>query len=71
MAINEKPRIIIWFVTNDGRYINAAMNILAQQHNGVEILGVTATQKISVNNLPFIPLNEISMNGGGGTTYSF
>ena len=65
MAIKEKPRIIIWFVSNDGRYINAAMNILARQHNGVEVIGATAIQKISVNNLPFIPLNEISMNRGG------
>ena len=64
MEIGGKPRIIIWFVSNDGRFINGAMNILAMQHNGVEVVGATATQKISVNNLPFIPLNEISMNGG-------
>ena len=61
----NKPRIIIWFVSNDGRFIGAALNILAQQHNGIEIVGVTATQKISINNFPFLPLNEISLNGGG------
>ena len=67
MEINSKPRIIVWFVSNDGTFINASLNILAQQHNGIEILGVTATQKISVNNFKFIPLNEISLNGGGMT----
>ena len=61
----NKPRIIIWFVSNDNRFIGAALNILAQQHNGIEILGVTATQNISVNNFKFIPLNEISLNRGG------
>ncbi|MBR5913256.1 MAG: hypothetical protein IKZ58_02670 [Selenomonadaceae bacterium] len=68
MEINSKPRIIIWFVSNDGRYIGNALNILAQQHNGIEILGTTATQQINVNNLPFIPLNEINLNGGGMTS---
>ena len=63
--MNSKPRIIIWLVSNDGRFINSALNILAQQHNGLEILGVTATQKISINNFPFLPLNEISLNRGG------
>ena len=65
MAIKEKPRIIIWFVSDDGRFIGNAVNILAQQHNGIEILGVTSAQKFSVNNLPFIPLNEIFLNRGG------
>ena len=69
MEINKKPRIIIWFVSDDGRYIGGALNILERQHNGVEILGATATQKINVNNLPFIPLNEISLNGGGSMTF--
>ncbi len=61
----ENPRIIIWFVSTDGRFIGNAVNILTRQFSGVDIIGVTAGQKISVNNLPFIPLNEISMNGGG------
>ena len=65
MEINSKPRIIVWFVSNDGTFINASLNILAQQHNGIEIVGVTATQKISVNNWEFLPLNEISLNRGG------
>ena len=65
MDISGKPRIVIWFVSNDGRFIGNAVNILTRQFNGVDIIGITATQKISVNNLPFMPLNEISLNGGG------
>ena len=68
MEINSKPRIIVWFVSNDGTFINASLNILAQQHNGIEIVGVTATQKISVNDWEFLPLNEISLNREGGMT---
>ena len=65
----NKPRIIIWFVSNDGRFIGGAINILTRQFNGVDIIGVTAAQQISIKDgagkvLPFIPLNEISMNGG-------
>ncbi|MBQ7476107.1 MAG: DUF1919 domain-containing protein [Selenomonadaceae bacterium] len=70
MAINGKPRVVIWFVSNDGRFIGNAVNILERQFNGIETVGVTAGQKISVTDatgkvLPFIPLNEISLNGGG------
>ena len=69
MAINSKPRIVIWFVSNDGRFIGNAVNILMRQFNGVDVIGVTAAQKISVNNLPFIPLQELAQNGGGTTFY--
>ena len=65
MEINGKPRIIIWFVSNDGRFIDGALNILTRQFNGVEIIGVTATEKIFIDDVPFIPLNEISMKVGG------
>ena len=65
MEISGKPRIVIWFVSNDGRFIGNAVNILMRQFNGVDIIGVTAAQKISVNNLPFIPLQELAQNGGG------
>ena len=68
MEISGKPRIIIWYVSDDERYIDNAISILVQQLNGLEIIGMTAIEKISVNNLPFIPLNEISMNMGGGMT---
>ena len=69
MKINGKPRVIIWFVSDDGRFLMPALEILSRQFNGLSVLGVTATQKISAN-LPFIPLDEISLNGGGTTSYS-
>ena len=61
----NKPRIILWFVAEDGRFISAALDILERQHNGVEIVGVTAIEEIFVDDWPFIPLNEISLNRGG------
>ena len=66
--MGSKPRIIIWFVSNDERFIGGALNILERQFNGIEIVGVTATQKISIEDIPFIPFNEISVNGGGVVT---
>ena len=68
LEIGGKPRIIIWYVSDDERYIDNAISILVQQLNGLEIIGMTAIEKISVNNLPFIPLNEISLNEGGMTS---
>ena len=65
----NKPRIIIWFVSNDDRFIIGAVDILTRQFNGVEIIGITAIEKIFSDKLPFIPLNEISMNGGGMTSF--
>ena len=69
MEISGKPRIVIWFVSTNGRYIGDAVNILEQQHNGV-IIGITATQKISIINesgpiFPYISLQELTQNGGG------
>ena len=71
MEINGKPRIIIWFVSNDGRFIGGAVNILTRQFNGVDVIGVTAAQRISIKDgagkiLPFIPLNELVQTGTGG-----
>ena len=76
MEINGKPRIIIWFVSNDGRFIGGAVNILTRQFNGVEIIGVTADQQISIKDgagkiLPFIPLNELVQTGTGGGMTSY
>lgn len=65
LEISGKSRVVIWFMSNDWRYLNGAINILDYQFNGVDIIGVTATQNISVNDLKFIPLNEISLNRGG------
>ena len=63
MQLNGKPRIVIWFVSNDGRFIDDALNILMRQFNGVDIVGVTSAEKIFIDDVPFIPLNEIGGNG--------
>ena len=59
-------KIFLWIVSNDARFLNAAINILGHQHNGVEILGVTAPAEINFvsggRRIPFVPLN-ISAGG--------
>ena len=70
MAINGKPRIVVWVVSNDNRFIGGALNILERQFNGVELVGVTANVKIVATDnhgraVSFIPLQELSGNGGG------
>lgn len=70
MAINGKPRIVVWIVSNDNRFIGGALNILERQFNGIELVGVTANVHISMKDpagraVPFIPLQELSGNGGG------
>ena len=67
--INGKPRIVIWMVSNDGRFIGNAVNILERQFNGVDIVGVTANVPINLEDntgriIPFVPLNELNLNGG-------
>ena len=47
MGTYQKLRMIVWLVSNDRRYIGNALKILNRQHNGVEILGVTAIKKLS------------------------
>ncbi len=74
MEINGKPRIVVWFVSNDTRFISHAINILGNQFNGIDIVGVTANNKIEINDnqgraVPFIPLQELANNGGGGTMF--
>ena len=62
-------KILVWIVSNDGRFFNGAMNILERQHNGLDIVGVTANVPIQLNKdgkkIPFIPLNEVNIRGGG------
>ena len=62
-------KILIWFVSKDSRFFKNAINILEKQHNGLEVVGVTASEPIQLNTgekiVPFIPLNEISRLGGG------
>ena len=60
-------KVLIWIVSNDGRFFNAAMNILERQHNGVEVVAVTAGAPIHLvkdgKKVDFIPLDKVS--GGG------
>ena len=60
-------KVLFWIVSNDSRFFNGAMNILERQHNGLEIVGVTASVPIQLNKngkiVNFIPLNEV--DGGG------
>lgn len=70
MEINGKPRIVIWFVSPDQRFIGNAVNILEGQFNGIDIVGVTANVQVSAKDnhgraVPFIPIQELSTNGGG------
>ena len=41
-------KVLIWVVSNDRRFFNGAMNILERQHNGVELVGVTASVPINL-----------------------
>ena len=60
-------KIFMWVVSNDGRFLNAAINILGRQHNGVEIAGVTANEKILLDvdgiKVSYVPLDRLT--GGG------
>ncbi len=64
--MSDKPRILIWFVSNDGRFIDGALNTLERQFNGVDIIGVTAAEKFFIDDLHFIPINELGGRWGGG-----
>ena len=54
-------KVLTWIVSDDGRFFQGAMNILERQHNGVELVGVTAGAPIQLAKdgkiVPFIPLN--------------
>ena len=65
-------KILLWVVSQDGRFFNGAMKILERQHNGLEVVGVTAGVPIhlakDVKKVDFIPLDKV--DGGGITTFS-
>ena len=68
-------KVLIWVVSEDTRFFNGAINILERQHNGVELVGLTAIQKVKLHkdgknvlNVPFIPLERLT--GGGYTIFS-
>ena len=56
-------KILLWVVSNDGRFFNGAINILERQHNGVDLVGITANVPIQLakngEKVNFIPLNEV------------
>ena len=61
-------KILLWVVSQDGRFLNGALKILERQHNGVEVVGVTAGVPIQLvkdgKKVDFIPLDKV--DGGGG-----
>ncbi len=60
-------KALIWVVSNDGRFFNGAINILERQHNGLELVGVTANAPIQLakdgKKVTFLPLDKV--DGGG------
>lgn len=61
-------KVLLWVVSNDGRFFQGAMNILERQHNGLELVGVTAGAPIQLAKdgkiVSFVSLSEV--DGGGG-----
>ena len=57
-------KILLWVVSNDGRFFNGALNILARQYNGIMLVGATAGAPIQLvtgdKKIPFIPLAEVA-----------
>lgn len=60
-------KALIWIVSNDDRFFSRAINILGQQHNGLELVGVTAGMAIQLDcdgeDVPFVPLDEVAVGG--------
>lgn len=61
-------KVLIWRVSNDTGFQDKAIKILEQQHDGVEIVGVTAEAETTLayegKNVAFIPLTEVYRGGG-------
>lgn len=66
-------KILLWVVSNDGRFFQGALNILERQHNGIELVGLTAHVPINIafngKNIPFVPLDKLDAVGGCMTFY--
>lgn len=60
-------KTLLLFASVDNRFYQGAMDTLKRQHNGVELVGVTAGVPIQFTEdgkrIPFIPLNEVSVGG--------
>lgn len=56
-------KILLWIVSDDTGLFNDTIRILERQHNGFELVGLTAEVPIHIANggksIPFVPLNEI------------
>ncbi len=52
-------KVLIWVVSEDTSFFNDAINILEQQHSGVELVGLTSVREIGLvkdgKNVPFLP----------------
>lgn len=62
-------KVLVWqFSINKKPIIESALKILDQQHDGIELVGITAETETPLvyegKNVTFIPLSEA--NGGGG-----
>ena len=61
-------KIMLWVVSKDNGFLDGALNILERQHNGIELVGVTAEAPIQIakdgRNVPFVPLDKIIAWGG-------
>lgn len=62
-------KILVWNFAKDKGCFADALKILERQHNGIELVGVTAAAETSLvyedKNIPFIPLDEVGLIGGG------
>ena len=60
-------KVLLWVVSNDGRFFQGAINILERQHNGLDIVGVTAGAPIQLTKdgkvVPFVSLAEVDRGG--------
>ena len=65
-------KVMLWVVSNDGRFFNGALNILERQHKGIELVGVTAAAPIQLAKdgkiVPFVSIAEV--DGGIMIYYS-
>lgn len=57
-------KLLIWQVSNNRRYLDGALKTLERQHNGIELVGVTADAETSLvyegKNVTFIPLDKLT-----------
>jgi len=55
---------LLWFVSNDIKFLDAAAKILERQQNGLEFVGATANAKFQLQrdgkDIPFVPLDEVA-----------